>query len=69
MVSYTNGGSVTYHQAGQLRILPDLKFYYNPNSLANLLSMGYVTDHYRVTMDSALDGAIVVHTENYVLNL
>ena len=63
MVSYTNGGSMTYHQSGQLRILPDLKVYYNLNSLANLLSMGYVTDHYRVTMDSAMDGAIVIHTE------
>ena len=50
-----------YNKSGHLSLLPDLEVYYNPDLIANLLSMAYVTEHYRVTMNSAVENSIVVH--------
>ena len=61
MRSLSNGGSLMYNKSGHLSLLPDLEVYYNPDSIANLLSMAYVTEHYRVTMDSAVENSIIVH--------
>ena len=36
-------------------------------AVANILSLGVITDKYRVTMDSAKDNAFYVHTENKVV--
>ena len=54
MRSLSNGGSLMYNKSGHLSLLPYLEVYYNPDSIANLLSMAYVTENYRVTMDSAV---------------
>ena len=59
--SLYNGGSLMYNNYGHLSLLPDLEVYYNPDSIANLLSMAYVTEHYRATMDSAVENSIIVH--------
>ena len=35
--------------------------WYNPRSLANILSLALVTEQYRVTLDTGVDNAFVVH--------
>ena len=60
----SNGGSLMYNKSGNLSSLPDIEVYYNPDSIANLLSMAYITENYRVTMDSAVENSIVVHVGN-----
>ena len=61
MRSLSNGGSLMNNKSGHLSLLPDLEGYYNPDSIANLLLMAYITEHYRVTMDNAVENSIVVH--------
>ena len=36
----------------------------NPESLLNILAMSDVTDHFRVTMDSQIDNALIVHVDD-----
>ena len=50
-----------YNKSGHLSLLPDLEVYYNLDLITNLLSMAYKTEHYRVTMDSAVENFIVIH--------
>ena len=52
-----------YTQYGLLDIIPGLEVYYNPQSISNLLSMSVVTSKYRMTMDSGVEDAIIVHLE------
>ncbi|CAJ1936101.1 unnamed protein product [Cylindrotheca closterium] len=54
----SNGGSLDTTQKGLLGNLP---VWFNPNCLANILSLALVTEHYRVTMDSDIDNALLVH--------
>ena len=61
MRSLSNSGSLIYNKSGHISLLPDLEVYYNLDSIANLLSMSYITEHYRVMMDSAVEDSIVVH--------
>ena len=49
------GGALEYTQCGLLGVLTNLKVYYNPQSIANLLSMSVVTSKYNVTMDKGVD--------------
>jgi hypothetical protein len=43
--------------------------WYNPNGVANILSLSNVTSTYRVTMDTKRNKAITVHTHNgYTIN-
>ena len=38
-----------------------LDVYFNPSGLANILSLGIISDLWRVTMDSTVENAIFVH--------
>jgi hypothetical protein len=38
-----------------------LGVYFNPSGLANILSLGIISDLWRVTMDSTAENAIFVH--------
>ena len=55
---HSTGGHLDTHQKGKFG---GFTVWYNPNSLANILSLGLVTDQYRVTMDSSLENALIVH--------
>lgn len=60
VVVYTNGGSREYEQEGVLKLFP-FEAYYNPDSIANILSMSEVSSRYRITMDSDSSSSIQVH--------
>ena len=59
---YTNGGALDYDQAGEFAYLP-IKTYYNPESIANVLSLKAVSEMkgYQVTMDTQNDPSIKLH--------
>jgi hypothetical protein len=59
---YTNGGSMISTKQGYLKGFGLV--WYNPNSLANILSLASVTKRCRVTMDSAVENCINVHRAN-----
>ena len=61
MNSLANGGSMIYNKIGTLNLMPHILAHYNPDSIANILSMTHVIDTYRVTMDSDVEDAITVH--------
>ncbi len=67
MRSYTNGGSLVYTSAGPLKLLPNIEVYYNPSSLANIVSLSAVASKYRTVMDSHVDDAILVFIDQAVL--
>jgi hypothetical protein len=51
MCVFTNGGSQDYSDIGTLTLFP-FNVYYNPRSLANILSLAEVSEMFRVTMDT-----------------
>jgi hypothetical protein len=55
---YCNGGYQDSTLVGTLDGYGDVWF--NPNSLANILSMAHVSQHFRVTFDTAIEQAIFV---------
>ena len=55
---HTSAGSIDTNQKGKFG---DFTVWYNPTCLANVLSLGLVTDRYRVTMDSDLANEFRVH--------
>ena len=63
----TDGECLRLHSSGgHLDTYQKAKFggfhvWFNPVSLANILSLALVTEEYRVTMDSELKNALVVH--------
>ena len=57
---YTNGGTIDYTQEGDLSMFP-FTVYYNPDSIANILSLKDVANSFRVTMDSASGKEMIVH--------
>ena len=57
---YTNGGHKDYSQVGMMKIMP-FEVYLSETSLANILSLADVSDHFRVTMDSDRDHSLHVH--------
>ena len=59
---YTNGGTQTSTLIGDVRNFGPV--WYNPNSLANILSLAEVRKRCRVTMDTAIEPAICVHRPN-----
>ncbi len=63
---YTNGGFKDYNEKGMMKLLP-FEVYYNKNSLANILSLADVCDHFRVTMDSARDHSLFVHVSDHTV--
>ena len=55
---FSNGGSIDTNQKGKFG---NLTVWYNPHSLANILSLALVTEQYRVTLDTGVDNAFIVH--------
>ena len=56
---YTNGGSQESKKVGTLEGFGEV--WYNPKSLANILSMAAVRKQFRITMDSSVDAAMIIH--------
>ena len=56
---YTNGGSQESTQVGTLEGFGEV--WYNPKSLANILSMAAVRRRFRITMDTQADAAMYIH--------
>jgi len=69
MRAYTNGGSQDSTLYGKSKLFPkmDEPVWYNPDSLANIYSLAKVTKYYRVTMDSEVENALLVHMGDRVL--
>lgn len=44
----------------------DLTVWFNTNSLANILSLSIVAEHFRVTMDTFIDNSFLVHLNDNV---
>ena len=55
---YTNGGYMDTNQKGKFG---NFLVWFNAESLANILSLALVTEEYRVTMDSDVEDALIVH--------
>ena len=55
---YSSGGHLDTQQKGKFG---GLEVWYNPKSLANILSLALVTEQYRVTLDSESENAFIVH--------
>ena len=49
-----------YEHGGVVSVLPALDAYYNPDSLANILSLSEVSQYYRVTMDTEQSHSMTV---------
>ena len=67
---FTIGESQDYHQRGTLKLL-DFQVYFNPTSIANILSLSEISDVYRITMDTSALPPITVHindTDNIVFS-
>jgi hypothetical protein len=58
--AYSNGGYMDYEEGGVVSVLPALNAYYNPDSLANILSLSEVSQYYRVTMDTEQSHSMTV---------
>jgi len=61
-----NAGTTRTNMVGELPGYPT-QVWYNPNGIANILSMANVKKHYRVTYDSVADNAFLVHKPNGVV--
>ena len=61
----TNGGSLVYDKIGDCNLFP-IKMYYNPQSIANVLSLGSIgaISGAKITMDSTIEKAINVFLPN-----
>ena len=59
----TNSGSLVYKKIGDCNLLP-IKMHFNSKSIANVLLLGVVATipGVRITMDSMVEKAIIVHT-------
>ena len=62
---HTNGGPIQIALEGTMHDFGTVN--YDEASLTNLLSLGLLTEKYRVTMDSAKDNAFLVHTPKKVV--
>jgi hypothetical protein len=57
----TNGGDFANSCTAESPYSPE-RVWYNPNSVANILSLALLVKHFRVTFDSQIENAFVVHT-------
>ncbi len=62
---FSNGGHQDYSKKGTLTVF-SYEVYYNPNSLVDILSLSEVSERYRVTMDTDVEPAMIVHLNNNV---
>ena len=61
---HTNGGPFVYKYVGKLPGLGQACVWWNPSSIANVLALSDIAKEKRVTMDSDLDKAFIVHGKN-----
>lgn len=63
----TNSSFQSFNHEAELKILP-IKVHYNPDSLANILSLSNVANLLgaKVTMDTSVEHAILLHYDNQV---
>ena len=61
----TNGGSVTYKEVADCKLLP-LKVHFNKDSLANVLSFKQVSElpGVKITTDTSKEDALTVHLKD-----
>lgn len=64
----TNGGPISFNQIGHLKFL-DIDVYYNPKSMAIVLSLSDVVDldSVQMTMDTLEERAILVHLNDKII--
>ena len=64
----TNGGSQHFGAEADLKLLP-MRVFFNPESMANILSLSDIAniEGVRITMDTDIDRAIQLHFQNEVL--
>ena len=60
LVVHCNAGSMTLTQQGYFGSYPE-PVWYNPNGLANIMSLSNVSKYYQLTMDTLSDPAILLH--------
>jgi AAA ATPase containing von Willebrand factor type A (vWA) domain len=58
---HTNGGVMDSDMVGRFG---DIDVWYNPNSIANILSLALIVDTYRVTLDSRIEHAFTLWLED-----
>ena len=56
-----------YDKADCLKLLPKMVVHFDETSLANIVSMAKITNHYRVTIYSSVDDSIFVHVDDETL--
>ena len=59
---YTNGGTQMSTMIGDLQNFGEV--WYNPKSLANILSLAHVRKTCRVTMDTAIENCLIIHRQD-----
>ena len=62
--SITNGGGIQYTLRGTMTLFLALNAYYDPNCLANILSLDLLQSRYHVAFNSSASNTFVVHLDN-----
>ena len=62
--SITNGGGIQYVRKGPMTLFPSLQAYYDPNCLANIVSLDLLQLQYHVVFDSSIANTFVVHLDD-----
>ena len=60
MTIHCNAGTVRITHKGYYRTYPE-PVWYNPKGIANIMSLDNITKYYRITMDSRIDKAMILH--------
>ena len=60
MTIHCNAGTVRITHKGYYRTYPE-PMWYNPKGIANIMSLDNITKSYRITMDSRIDKAMILH--------
>ena len=63
LVLTSNGGTQDSEKQAKFG---DMTVWFNANSLANILSLSLVAEHFRVTMDTYVDNSFVVHLNDSI---
>ena len=60
MTIHCNAGTVRITHKGYYRTYPE-PVWYNPKGITNIMSLDNITKYYRITMDSRIDKAMILH--------
>ena len=60
---YTNGGSMTYSNAGTLKLIP-IRVLLNPQGITNILFLGELSKEYRIVLDRGQSNNIILTTHD-----